>query len=125
MTTSAARTYARQKAALTHAIRSKDYAKVIAECERVIAEWETLPYGWPDDWHRWNIALEDAYSHACREYGDGRGQRPTHVTLDQLRYQIARAAAAPEQDAIDAAIAVLARTDRYSVKDNELGDWIA
>lgn len=32
---------------------------------------------------------------------------------------------APAQAEIDAAIDVLARTDRYSVKDNELDEWIA
>lgn len=32
---------------------------------------------------------------------------------------------APTQDEIDAAIGVLARTDRYSAKDNDLDDWIA
>lgn len=32
---------------------------------------------------------------------------------------------APSPAEIDAAVAVLARTDRYSVKDNELDDWIA
>jgi hypothetical protein len=31
----------------------------------------------------------------------------------------------PTQSEIDAAIAVLARTDRYSVKDNDRDDWIA
>lgn len=31
----------------------------------------------------------------------------------------------PTQEEIDAAIGVLARTQRYSVKDNELDDWIA
>lgn len=31
----------------------------------------------------------------------------------------------PSQAEIDAAIDVLARTERYSVKDNELDDWIA
>ncbi|EIU06815.1 hypothetical protein MA5S0422_3129 [Mycobacteroides abscessus 5S-0422] len=31
----------------------------------------------------------------------------------------------PTEDEISAAIAVLANTERYSVKDNELDDWIA
>lgn len=35
------------------------------------------------------------------------------------------AGTAPTQAEIDAAIDVLARTDRYSVKDNDLDDWIA
>lgn len=32
---------------------------------------------------------------------------------------------APSQEEIDAAIETLARTMRYSVRDNELEDWIA
>lgn len=31
----------------------------------------------------------------------------------------------PTEEEIDHAIDVLARTERYSVKDNELDDWIA
>lgn len=31
----------------------------------------------------------------------------------------------PTEDEIYAAIEVLAKTERYSVKDNELDDWIA
>lgn len=31
----------------------------------------------------------------------------------------------PTKSEIDAAVDVLARTDRYSVKDNDLDDWIA
>lgn len=53
------RTYGQQKAALTRAERSSNPAeKVKAECERVVQEWNEN--GWPDNWHRWNIALGDA-----------------------------------------------------------------
>lgn len=31
----------------------------------------------------------------------------------------------PTEEEVDAAIAVLAATDRWSVKDNETGDWVA
>ncbi len=51
--------YRRQKTALTRAINSKVPELVLAACEKVLHEW----YGkaWPDDWHRWVRALEDAY----------------------------------------------------------------
>lgn len=59
------RTYAAQKGALTRALRTPDPAKraaaVVAECRRVVIEWATLPYGWPDDWARWNRALSDVF----------------------------------------------------------------
>lgn len=53
-----ARTYGQQKAALTRAEHSKDPAKIKAECERAVKEWEET--GWPDNWSRWNRALGDA-----------------------------------------------------------------
>jgi hypothetical protein len=58
------RTFSAQKAGLTRAVRSGDPQKVRAECIRTVREWESnlgqFTHGWPDDWHRWNIALRDA-----------------------------------------------------------------
>ncbi len=84
------RTYAQQKAGLTRAMNSKNFAKLVAECKRVIVEWEDLPYGWPDDWHRWNIALADGYSHVRHEYIQGReSTQPVYVDMNDLRWQVA------------------------------------
>jgi hypothetical protein len=69
------RSYSAQKAALTRAINrqvpSARYEAVLAECERVIAEWASNAWrerhrtnSWPDDWHRWNRALSDAWTAA-------------------------------------------------------------
>lgn len=81
------RTWAQQKAGLTRAMNSKRYDKVLAECKRVIREWDELPYGWPDDWHRWNIALEDAWQHVRHEYIQGRESvLPEHVPFESLRW---------------------------------------
>lgn len=77
------RSYAQQKAALTRATK-RGYDAVLAECKRVIAEWEQLPYGWPDDWHRWNIALEDAWQDARF---DRERQTPPYVSFEDLRWQ--------------------------------------
>jgi hypothetical protein len=54
------RQYRQQKSALTRAVNSGDPGKVKATCIRALAEWSTWPHGWPDDWTRWNIALQDA-----------------------------------------------------------------
>jgi hypothetical protein len=56
--------YVRQKAALTRAINSKDKAKIEAACKKAVAEWNAAGGQWPDDWNRWQIALDDAYSAA-------------------------------------------------------------
>lgn len=48
-----------QKAALTRAIKSHDPEKVYAACREAVRVWNEIG-GWPDCWHRWNIALYDA-----------------------------------------------------------------
>lgn len=49
----------RQKAALTRAIKTKD-AEVIAKvCKAAVVEWNEIG-AWPDNWNRWQIALNDA-----------------------------------------------------------------
>lgn len=50
--------YRNQKAALTRAINSGDPEKVIAACKKAVDQWADS--AWPDDWHRWQIALNDA-----------------------------------------------------------------
>jgi hypothetical protein len=86
------RTWAQQKAGLTRAINSKVYDKVVAECKRTIAEWEGLTYGWPDDWSRWQRALDDAWWEARSQYLDGKIRREDlpeqQVSLDDLRWQV-------------------------------------
>ena len=73
--------YRNQKSALTRAVNSGDPQKVRGACMRALAEWARWPHGWPDDWHRWNIALEDATG------GYPRGQ-----SLDELRREMIEAA---------------------------------
>lgn len=51
------RKYAQQKAALTRALKTGDTTRVVEECRRVKTEWEET--GWPDDWSRWQRALDD------------------------------------------------------------------
>jgi hypothetical protein len=73
------RTYSQQKAGLTRAVNRVKRAaaperlelarrKLIEECTRTVCEWnasaESVKYGhnvWPDDWHRWERALQDAH----------------------------------------------------------------
>jgi hypothetical protein len=62
------RTYAQQKAALTRALKAPEGVrreKVVRETIRVVEEWNTPGsqggWGgqWPDDWSRWERALND------------------------------------------------------------------
>lgn len=52
----------RQKAALTRAIHSGNAEKVVLACRDVVREWSQPPFdgAWPDDWSRWQRALDDA-----------------------------------------------------------------
>lgn len=54
------REFPKQKSALTRALKSGDYAKVVATTRKTIAEWNETG-AWPDDWSRWERALEDAW----------------------------------------------------------------
>jgi len=54
------RTYRAQKAALTRAQNSGDPRKVVVECNRFFDEYENENRPTPDNWHRWNIAAQDA-----------------------------------------------------------------
>lgn len=47
-----------QKAALTHAINSKDAERVITVCRDAVKEWDEIG-AWPDDWSVWQRALND------------------------------------------------------------------
>lgn len=52
--------FSQAKARLTRAINSGDPEKVIAEVDRTFAAWEDGDFAFPDDWHRWNTARQDA-----------------------------------------------------------------
>jgi hypothetical protein len=48
-----------QKAALTRAIKTGDPEKIAAVCKAAVAAWNEIG-AWPDDWSRWQRALDDA-----------------------------------------------------------------
>ncbi len=50
----------RQRARLTRATRSGDTNAVVLACRDAVAEWNRPGSMWPDDWSRWQIALDDA-----------------------------------------------------------------
>lgn len=50
--------YRNLKTRLTRALNSGDHRRVIAECDRALALFDEK--GYPDDWHRWQIAHADA-----------------------------------------------------------------
>lgn len=62
--------FRRQKAALTRAINSGDTNKVVLACKKAVTEWGQAPFhgAWPDDWSRWQRALDDA----CGGFGGPR-----------------------------------------------------
>lgn len=47
------------KAALTRAINSRDPQKVQDACRKAVQDWNECGF-WPDDWNRWEIALNDS-----------------------------------------------------------------
>lgn len=51
--------YLAQKAALARAVKTGDANKIAAACKKAVAEWNEIGY-WPDDWSRWQRALNDA-----------------------------------------------------------------
>ena len=53
------RVHPRQKAALTRAIKTGNAETIARVCKAAIAEWNAIG-AWPDDWHRWQVALNDA-----------------------------------------------------------------
>lgn len=53
-------TYRRLKTRLTRAINSKDSRKVLAEVQQFKDYCERGNLCMPDDWHRWQIAADDA-----------------------------------------------------------------
>jgi hypothetical protein len=56
------RHFAKQKAALTRAVNSGDRDKIVLACQKAVREWSEPPWNgaWPDDWSRWQRALDDA-----------------------------------------------------------------
>lgn len=48
-----------QKAALTRAVKTGDPERIAKVCKAAVAEWNAIG-AWPDDWHRWQVALNDA-----------------------------------------------------------------
>lgn len=50
--------YSRLKAKLTRAINSKDYPRIIRTVDEAMAIFADK--GYPDNWHRWQRAKEDA-----------------------------------------------------------------
>jgi len=61
----------RQRAALTRAVRSGDPDKVVLACRDAVASWDAPGAMWPDDWSRWQRALDDVFPvFAAPQLGD-------------------------------------------------------
>ena len=61
-------TYRNLKSRLTRAQNSGDPLKVLAECKNFQAVAGNSV--WPDDWHRWKVAAEDALHLLRRQLDD-------------------------------------------------------
>ena len=61
------REFTTQKARLTRAKNSGPLAVLVA-VEKTLDEWQGK--AWPDDWHRWRAALDDAFYAAVRPGSD-------------------------------------------------------
>lgn len=48
-----------QKAALTRAVKTKDPERIAEVCRAAVRAWSEIG-AWPDDWSRWENALNDA-----------------------------------------------------------------
>jgi hypothetical protein len=66
------RVFPSQKAALTRAIKTRDAEKIATVCKAAVAEWNAIG-AWPDDWARWQRALDDA-----------RGWNAVHIDIGDL-----------------------------------------
>jgi hypothetical protein len=53
------RVHPKQLAALTRAKKSGDPERIAVVCKAAIIEWNEIG-AWPDDWHRWQVALDDS-----------------------------------------------------------------
>ncbi len=53
--------YSAQKSALTRAVKVGTPEAVIAACRKAVAQWDAPGNYWPDDWARWQRALDDAF----------------------------------------------------------------
>ena len=71
----------RLKAMLTRAQKSGDPQKVLTACKEAVRVWNEIG-AWPDNWHTWNIALQDARMADLRQSVTGHTDIPFH--LDDL-----------------------------------------
>lgn len=77
------RRWPKQKAALTRAIK-KGHAAVVEATRKVVIEWnEDGP--WPDDWSRWQRALDDTWWAERARYVRGEiDEMPPQVNMHYL-----------------------------------------
>ena len=73
----------KQKSALTRAINSGSFYKVQRAVQDAVAFWNANGGVWPDDWSRWQRALDDAAINHNRST-DSRYWVPTGVRLESF-----------------------------------------
>lgn len=65
----------KHKAALTRAKNSGDPHKVVKAVDTAFADWDKSGNAYPDSWHTWKVAHEDAHNEIRRNslFNDRRG----------------------------------------------------
>ena len=56
----AQRTWRKHSASLTRAINSGDPDRIVTACRAAIRAWDQPGCGWPDNWSKWQRALDDS-----------------------------------------------------------------
>lgn len=64
------REFRRQKGRLTRAINSGNPDNVVLACADAVREWDQPGRAWPDDWTRWQRALDDALGNGAPSLED-------------------------------------------------------
>jgi hypothetical protein len=109
------REFPKQKRALTLALKSGDYAKVVATTRKTITEWNETG-GWPDDWSHWQRSLDDAWWAAKTRFVRGEVEEmPAQVSVDSIADELKAEALMRVIDRIVAAKVAAALDDHRSL----------
>lgn len=80
----AQKSFRKHKAALTRAKNSGDPHKVVAAVDKAFGEWDAAGHPYPDSWHTWNVAKQDAHNQIARD-SNFNDRRITTVGWDRPR----------------------------------------
>ena len=77
------REFPKQKASLTRA-KKKGYHAVVFSTLDTVRQWNETG-AWPDSWHDWQRAIDDAYNADRARYAKGEiDAMPRHINMEEL-----------------------------------------